>query len=292
MRKLTLQEYADENKIHINTARIRFNKWLIDWAARDKFKKIVIYEYRTQEEIDIAECNRIFYNQMQEDARIQKEIDDLQNTNQTQPIQPLSPLPPTPPEKTPEQIEKERMIREIQETQMVRPDRISKKEPKVIIPSTLEWEALKDENVRRCRELVIPYTKTFNALSKECWWTQESLSQYIDEFERTKWKITVSDFIDILVEGNKEFEEFVEREFCSHPDTPPEEQPIEQSKLRAIIDLAESHHLDHDLVRYFFEKTEFPALQGDDIILAFLRQYPAKDLQTYANDIQYPMPVV
>lgn len=54
------------------------------------------------------------------------------------------------------------------------------------------------------------------------------------------------------------------------------------------MDLAEKHGMDHDLVRYLFEKTNFPALQGDDVILDFLRQYPAKDQQTYANDIQYP----
>lgn len=291
MRKLTLQEWADEKGIHVKTARIRFNKWLIDGAERDEFNKIVVYLYKTQEEIDIERHDEIYMDRIRKAAEIRKEIDALQNISQaTTPTQP--PSPPPPPEKTPEQIEKEQMIREIQETQMIRPDRISKKEPKVIIPSTLEWEALKEENVKRCRELVIPYTKTFTALSRECWWTQESLSQYIDEYERTKGKITVSDFIDILIEGNKEFDEFVEREFCSHPDTPLEEQPIEVSKLRAIIDLAEKHHMDHDLVRYFFEKTECPALQGDDIVLDFLRQYPAKDLETYANDIQYPSPVV
>lgn len=266
MRKLTLTEWAIDNKVHYNTAKNRFKAGKIPGAKKDEYNRIFVYVDKTLEEKDLAIYVSLFW--------------------------PIQAPPPPPPEKTPEQIEKEQMIREIQETQMIRPDRISKKEPKVIIPSTLEWEALKEENVKRCRELVIPYTKTFTALSRECWWTQESLSQYIDEYERTKGKITVSDFIDILIEGNKEFDEFVEREFCSHPDTPLEEQPIEVSKLRAIIDLAEKHHMDHDLVRYFFEKTECPALQGDDIVLDFLRQYPAKDLETYANDIQYPSPVV
>lgn len=100
--------------------------------------------------------------------------------------------------------------------------------------------------------------------------------------------MNTSDFIDILNEGNKEWDEFIDKEFCSNKIQDQEEQPVEQYKLRAIIDLAESHGMDHDLVRYLFEKTECPALQGDDVILDFLRQYPVKDQQTYINDIQYP----
>ena len=106
MRKLTLHEWAIDNKVHYNTAKNRFKAWKIPTAKKDEYNRIFVYVDKTLEEKDLAIYVSLFW-----------------------PIQ--APPPPPPPEKTPEQIEKEQMIREIQETQMIRPDRISKKEPKV-----------------------------------------------------------------------------------------------------------------------------------------------------------------
>lgn len=67
MRKLTLQEWAIEKGIHYKTARIRFDKGLIDRAVKDEFNKIFVFMHDTQEEEDLE-----LYNKMLNDTSNKK----------------------------------------------------------------------------------------------------------------------------------------------------------------------------------------------------------------------------
>lgn len=262
MRKLSLQEYADENKIHINTARIRFNKWLIDWAFRNKLGKVVIFETKTQDDLDLEEYNKIFHDKIKEEARIKKEINDYHNGIVPAVVIPKAPAY-TPKEKKPE---------------------------KEIIPSTLEWDELEKENKARCIELIVDFTRCMRLLAQTYNYSHSNMSRYLDMYEQSKRKLTFTAFINIL---NAEWDEnlaYAQKMWLLKSDDeqverPPEPvEPVETIEDK-IENLAWKKNLDLDLYRYWFENTECPQLQGNDVLLDFLQQYPKKDFETYASEV-------
>lgn len=259
MRKITLQQWADENNLHIHTARVRFKKWLIDGAERDKFNKIVVYEYKTKEELEIEECNVRFLDRIKESARIQREIDDYNSW-----IIPIS---------------KEDLIK--------KQSWYIKKEKPSIIPSKLKGAALEKENIERTKLFGLPYWAITKALQRAYYWMPSDMSTYLDEYQRTK--MTVKAYIDILeAESDLQQNEInkARGEKYNIPVTIPEPEPVkEKSKFDIAFDLADKNEMDYDYLKYFLEKTECPQLMGDEVIIDFLKQYPKKDLETYASDI-------
>lgn len=257
MRKLTLQQWADEKWIHLYTARIRFKKWLIDWAVKNEFGKIFVHEYKTQEELDIIEYNKIFYDRIKEDARIQKEINDYNNW--------IIPI------KVEDTVKKQPYL---------------KKEKPAIVPSKLKGTALEKENIERTKLLGLPYWPITKALTQAYYWMPSDMSLYLDEYQRTK--MTVKAYIDILeAESDLQQKEvaIARWEKYNVPVTIPELVVKEKSQFDIAFDLAEQKEMDYDYLKYFLEKTECPQLMGDEVIIDFLKQYPKKDLETYASDI-------
>ena len=113
------------------------------------------------------------------------------------------------------------------------------------------------------------------------------MSTYLDEYQRTK--MTVKAYIDILeAESDLQQNEInkARGEKYNIPVTIPEPEPVkEKSKFDIAFDLADKNEMDYDYLKYFLEKTECPQLMGDEVIIDFLKQYPKKDLETYASDI-------
>lgn len=269
-RKLSLKEWAIEKGMHYNTAKIRFDKWLIEWSRRDEFNKMYIYEYKTQEEIDLEIYNEIYADKIRKAALLKKEIDDynkgiMPNTN-------VSLVEQKETATTPAKSKKE------------------KKQQREIIPSTLEWEELEKENKARCISFGIDFTRYMKMLAQTYNYSHGNMSRYLDMYEQSKRKLTFTAFINIL---NAEWDENLaymqkmwllksdDEQVTLRPEPVKKEETIEDK----IENLAGKKNLDLDLYRYWFENTECPQLQGNDVLLDFLQQYPKKDFQEYASEV-------
>lgn len=268
-RKLSLKEWAIEKGIHYNTAKIRFDKWLIEWSRRDEFNKMYIYEYKTQEEIDLEIYNEMYADKIRKAALLKKEINDYNNG-----IIPSSTTIHT------EQKSDTTTTKSPKE----------KKKDREIIPSTLEWEELEKENKARCIELVVDFTRCMRLLAQTYNYSHGNMSRYLDMYEQSKRKLTFTAFINIL---NAEWDAdlaYMQKMWLLKSDdeqTTLQSEPIKKEETieDKIENLAGKKNLDLDLYRYWFENTECPQLQGNDVLLDFLQQYPKKDFETYASEV-------
>lgn len=264
MRKLTLQEYANENKIHINTARIRFNKWLIDWAFRNKLGKVVIFETKTQDDLDLEEYNKIFHDKIKEEARIKKEITDYNNG-----IVPVVAIQKEP--KAPAYIPKE------------------KKKHREIVPSLLEWDALDKENQDRCKEFKLVFSEVLHKCRIHSLSFPGDITGYLDAYEfGLQWgtKLSVEKYAKRL---SDEFDEEERRKAAASGTTYVEEVKPEAkgpSILDKCIRLAEKHNLDYDLIKHAFDNTKCPQIHNDEAILEYLEKSPKEDYRDYARNME------
>lgn len=257
--------------MHYNTAKIRFDKWLIEWSRRDEFNKIYIYEYKTQEEIDLEIYNEMYAEKIRKAALLKKEIDDYNNG-----IIPATTLLP---------VEQ----KDNTATTTSKPKK-EKKPEKEIIPSTLEWDELEKENKTRCIELVVDFTRCMRLLAQTYNYSHSNMSRYLDMYEQSKRKLTFTAFLNILNAESDESLAYMQKMWLLKSDDeqvepPPEPVEPEETIEDKIENLAWEKNLDLDLYRYWFENTECPQLQGDTVLLDFLQQYPKKDFETYASEV-------
>jgi len=248
MRKLTLQEWAKENFICLRTATNRFNEWRIKGAVRNDFNKIVVY-LQDQDEIDREAYKTIYW------------VDALSLPWENPNHAPMAPL-----------NEKKTWSQYVKKTK------------KEIIPSTKQGNELAEENINRCLTFWLPYRHIDMALNRVYYGGPENVSKYLDEYERNK--VTIATYIGILqskedLENQESEKEKYEKEKLQS------RQPAKptMTTLEVAITMAESKDMDYDYIKYFFEKIKEPKLLWDDVIIDFLEQLPAKNIETYATDI-------
>lgn len=76
MRKLTLKEWAIENKVHYNTAVNRFKAWKIPAAYKNEYSRIFVFVANTPEEEDMIIYNSIVNERIK---KWKKELERLNN---------------------------------------------------------------------------------------------------------------------------------------------------------------------------------------------------------------------
>lgn len=269
-RKLSLKEWAIEKWMHYNTAKIRFDKWLIEWSRRDEFNKIYIYEYKTQEEIDLEIYNEMYADKIRKAALLKKEIDDynkgiMPNTNSS-PVEQKDNTATT----TKGYIPKE------------------KKKHREIVPSLLEWDALDKENQDRCKELKLTFSEVLYKCRKHDLSFPGDITRYLDAYEfGLQWgtKLSVEKYAKRL---SDEFDEEERRKAAASGTTYVEEVKPEAkgpSILDKCIRLAEKHNLDYDLIKQAFDNSKCPQIHNDEAILEYLEKSPKEDFREYASNI-------
>lgn len=268
MRKLSLKEWAIEKWMHYNTAKIRFDKWLIEWAHKDEFNKMYIYEYKTQEEIDLEIYNEMYAEKIRKAALLKKEIDDynngiMPNTNSS-PVEQKAP-------KAPAYIPKE------------------KKKHREIVPSLLEWDALDKENQDRCKEFKLVFSEVLYKCRIHSLSFPGDITGYLDAYEfGLQWgtKLSVEKYAKRL---SDEFDEEERRKAAASGTIYVEE--VKQntngpSILNKCIQLAAKHNLDYDLIKHAFDNTKCPQIHNDEAILEYLEKSPKEDYRDYARNME------
>ena len=76
MRKLTLREWAIENKVHYNTAKNRFHAWKILTAYKDDNNRVFVLVDKTPEEEDQDRYSSFINKKIEE---TEKELERLRN---------------------------------------------------------------------------------------------------------------------------------------------------------------------------------------------------------------------